>query len=194
MASSASSVLVFPRIPQVIARAAPVATGPERSLSWTLRPHPSHPEDPLAASPPHLLPLSPREGVGVTTPSAPAIPRVAEKETVNKMSLHNLATVFGPTLLRPSEKESKLPANPGQPIAMTDSWSLEVMSQVCSGEGETQTPPPVPRVVPTHRRGMRLARGGLSCCCCASCTLQLEGGYRGGLLRLQPPPAGPVGT
>uniref|UniRef100_G1SMT6 BCR activator of RhoGEF and GTPase n=1 Tax=Oryctolagus cuniculus TaxID=9986 RepID=G1SMT6_RABIT len=56
--------------------------------------------------------------------------RVAEKETVNKMSLHNLATVFGPTLLRPSEKESKLPANPGQPVTMTDSWSLEVMSQV----------------------------------------------------------------
>uniref|UniRef100_A0A096LZB1 BCR activator of RhoGEF and GTPase n=1 Tax=Poecilia formosa TaxID=48698 RepID=A0A096LZB1_POEFO len=27
--------------------------------------------------------------------------RVAEKESVNKMSLHNLATVFGPTLLRP---------------------------------------------------------------------------------------------
>ncbi|XP_066221620.1 breakpoint cluster region protein isoform X1 [Saccopteryx leptura] len=56
--------------------------------------------------------------------------RVAEKETINKMSLHNLATVFGPTLLRPSEKESKLPANPSQPISMTDSWSLEVMSQV----------------------------------------------------------------
>ncbi|XP_012586319.1 PREDICTED: breakpoint cluster region protein [Condylura cristata] len=56
--------------------------------------------------------------------------RVAEKEAVNKMSLHNLATVFGPTLLRPSEKESKLPANPSQPISMTDSWSLEVMSQV----------------------------------------------------------------
>ncbi|XP_077016290.1 breakpoint cluster region protein isoform X2 [Tamandua tetradactyla] len=56
--------------------------------------------------------------------------RVAEKETVNKMSLHNLATVFGPTLLRPSEKETKPPANPGQPISMTDSWSLEVMSQV----------------------------------------------------------------
>ncbi|KTF77321.1 hypothetical protein cypCar_00019576 [Cyprinus carpio] len=31
--------------------------------------------------------------------------RVAEKEPVNKMSLHNLATVFGPTLLRPSESE-----------------------------------------------------------------------------------------
>ncbi|XP_007451105.1 PREDICTED: breakpoint cluster region protein isoform X1 [Lipotes vexillifer] len=56
--------------------------------------------------------------------------RVAEKETVNKMSLHNLATVFGPTLLRPSDKESKLPTNPSQPISMTDSWSLEVMSQV----------------------------------------------------------------
>ncbi|XP_066465657.1 breakpoint cluster region protein isoform X2 [Tiliqua scincoides] len=56
--------------------------------------------------------------------------RVAEKESINKMSLHNLATVFGPTLLRPSEKDSKIPANPTQPITMTDSWSLEVMSQV----------------------------------------------------------------
>ncbi|KAJ3605512.1 hypothetical protein NHX12_027558 [Muraenolepis orangiensis] len=56
--------------------------------------------------------------------------RVAEKECVNKMSLHNLATVFGPTLLRPSEKDSKIPANPTQPISMGDSWSLEVMSQV----------------------------------------------------------------
>nr|XP_056715428.1 breakpoint cluster region protein [Euleptes europaea] len=56
--------------------------------------------------------------------------RVAEKESINKMSLHNLATVFGPTLLRPSEKDSKIPANPTQPIAMSDSWSLEVMSQV----------------------------------------------------------------
>ncbi|XP_038618376.1 breakpoint cluster region protein [Tachyglossus aculeatus] len=56
--------------------------------------------------------------------------RIAEKENINKMSLHNLATVFGPTLLRPSEKDSKIPANPTQPITMTDSWSLEVMSQV----------------------------------------------------------------
>lgn len=56
--------------------------------------------------------------------------RVAEKESVNKMSLHNLATVFGPTLLRPSEKDSKIPANPTQPISMGDSWSLEVMAQV----------------------------------------------------------------
>lgn len=57
-------------------------------------------------------------------------PRVAEKEGVNKMSLHNLATVFGPTLLRPAEKDSKIPANPTQPISMGDSWSLEVMAQV----------------------------------------------------------------
>uniref|UniRef100_A0A3B4ZGP9 Breakpoint cluster region protein-like n=1 Tax=Stegastes partitus TaxID=144197 RepID=A0A3B4ZGP9_9TELE len=56
--------------------------------------------------------------------------RVAEKECINKMSLHNLATVFGPTLLRPAEKDSKIPANPTQPISMGDSWSLEVMAQV----------------------------------------------------------------
>uniref|UniRef100_A0A8D3BB75 BCR activator of RhoGEF and GTPase n=1 Tax=Scophthalmus maximus TaxID=52904 RepID=A0A8D3BB75_SCOMX len=56
--------------------------------------------------------------------------RVAEKECINKMSLHNLATVFGPTLLRPSEKDSKIPTNPTQPISMGDSWSLEVMAQV----------------------------------------------------------------
>nr|XP_055231283.1 breakpoint cluster region protein-like isoform X3 [Gorilla gorilla gorilla] len=73
--------------------------------------------------------------------------RVAEKEVVNKMSLHNLATVFGPTLLRPSEKESKLPANPSQPITMTDSRSLEVMSQGpraggCFGSTATSYPPP----------------------------------------------------
>uniref|UniRef100_H3D1K2 BCR activator of RhoGEF and GTPase n=1 Tax=Tetraodon nigroviridis TaxID=99883 RepID=H3D1K2_TETNG len=55
--------------------------------------------------------------------------RVSENESVNKMSLHNLATVFGPTLLRPSEKDSKIP-NSSQPISMNDSWSLEVMAQV----------------------------------------------------------------
>ncbi|XP_011844577.1 PREDICTED: breakpoint cluster region protein-like [Mandrillus leucophaeus] len=55
---------------------------------------------------------------------------MAEKEAVNKMSLYNLTAVFGPTLLHPSKKESKLPANPSQPIIMTDSWSLEIMSQV----------------------------------------------------------------
>lgn len=69
------------------------------------------------------------------------------------MSLHNLATVFGPTLLRPSEKESKLPANPNQPISMTDSWSLEVMSQV-GGDKLQMWPLPAPPwvlpVVPTQ--------------------------------------------
>ncbi|KAL0618940.1 Breakpoint cluster region protein [Plecturocebus cupreus] len=86
----------------------------------------SLPEDSSTAQPFHLSP-----GGGVeTAPSASVLHRVAEKEAVDKTSLHNLATVFGPTLLRPSEKESKLTANPSQPITMTDSWSLEVMSQV----------------------------------------------------------------
>ncbi|XP_077456802.1 breakpoint cluster region protein isoform X1 [Stigmatopora argus] len=56
--------------------------------------------------------------------------RVADNESSNKMSLHNLATVFGPTLLRPSEKDSKITINSSQPISMNDSWSLEVMAQV----------------------------------------------------------------
>ncbi|CAM2104182.1 unnamed protein product [Caretta caretta] len=51
--------------------------------------------------------------------------RVAEKEPVNKMSLHNLATVFGPTLLRPSEVESK-----GHLTLASDIWSHDVMAQV----------------------------------------------------------------
>uniref|UniRef100_A0A8D0BMJ7 ABR activator of RhoGEF and GTPase n=1 Tax=Salvator merianae TaxID=96440 RepID=A0A8D0BMJ7_SALMN len=51
--------------------------------------------------------------------------RVAEKEPVNKMSLHNLATVFGPTLLRPSEVESK-----GGLSLASDIWSHDVMAQV----------------------------------------------------------------
>lgn len=43
------------------------------------------------------------------------------------MSLHNLATVFGPTLLRPSESESLK----GQHImSATDIWSHDVMGQV----------------------------------------------------------------
>ncbi|XP_063152098.1 active breakpoint cluster region-related protein-like isoform X3 [Candoia aspera] len=51
--------------------------------------------------------------------------RVAEKEPVNKMSLHNLATVFGPTLLRPSEAEGK-----GHLSLASDIWSHDVMAQV----------------------------------------------------------------
>lgn len=41
------------------------------------------------------------------------------------MSLHNLATVFGPTLLRPSEGESK-----GHLTLASDIWSHDVMAQV----------------------------------------------------------------
>ncbi|XP_038144365.1 active breakpoint cluster region-related protein isoform X2 [Cyprinodon tularosa] len=53
--------------------------------------------------------------------------RVAEKEPINKMSLHNLGTVFGPTLLRPSESES----TKGQHITCaSDIWSHDVMAQV----------------------------------------------------------------
>ncbi|KAG2459676.1 ABR protein, partial [Polypterus senegalus] len=50
--------------------------------------------------------------------------RVAEKEPINKMSLHNLATVFGPTLLRPSEVESKAHVS-----LASDIWSHDVMAQ-----------------------------------------------------------------
>ncbi|ELV11124.1 Active breakpoint cluster region-related protein, partial [Tupaia chinensis] len=50
--------------------------------------------------------------------------RVAEKEPINKMSLHNLATVFGPTLLRPSEVESK-----AHLTSAADIWSHDVMAQ-----------------------------------------------------------------
>ncbi|XP_053341913.1 active breakpoint cluster region-related protein isoform X1 [Clarias gariepinus] len=52
--------------------------------------------------------------------------RVAEKEPVNKMSLHNLATVFGPTLLRPSEAETSKP----HITLASDIWSHDVMAQV----------------------------------------------------------------
>lgn len=41
------------------------------------------------------------------------------------MSLHNLATVFGPTLLRPSEGESK-----AHLTLASDIWSHDVMAQV----------------------------------------------------------------
>lgn len=66
-----------------------------------------------------------RTALGAHTPS-PSIPhRVAEKEPINKMSLHNLATVFGPTLLRPSEVESK-----AHLTLASDIWSHDVMAQV----------------------------------------------------------------
>lgn len=91
-----------------------------------------------------------------------ALSRVAEKESVNKMSLHNLATVFGPTLLRPAEKDSKIPANPTQPISMGDSWSLEVMAQV----SHTNCPPSA-----SSGNSKKILRGSFffrSRCCCIS--------------------------
>lgn len=73
----------------------------------------------------------------VTCVSAPPVPfRVAEKEPINKMSLHNLATVFGPTLLRPSEVESK-----AHLTSAADIWSHDVMAQVpphCPGLQQVQ--------------------------------------------------------
>ncbi|XP_031427405.1 active breakpoint cluster region-related protein isoform X3 [Clupea harengus] len=53
--------------------------------------------------------------------------RVAEKEPINKMSLHNLATVFGPTLLRPSEASENSKAHV---TLASDIWSHDVMAQV----------------------------------------------------------------
>ncbi|KAM6969792.1 active breakpoint cluster region-related protein isoform 5-T5 [Aplochiton taeniatus] len=52
--------------------------------------------------------------------------RVADKEPINKMSLHNLATVFGPTLLRPSESE----ISKAHITLASDIWSHDVMAQV----------------------------------------------------------------
>uniref|UniRef100_A0A8C7KGB2 ABR activator of RhoGEF and GTPase n=1 Tax=Oncorhynchus kisutch TaxID=8019 RepID=A0A8C7KGB2_ONCKI len=52
--------------------------------------------------------------------------RVADKEPINKMSLHNLGTVFGPTLLRPSESE----VTKGHITLASDIWSHDVMAQV----------------------------------------------------------------
>lgn len=52
------------------------------------------------------------------------------------MSLHNLATVFGPTLLRPSEVESK-----AHLTSAADIWSHDVMAQVppcCTGLWQVQ--------------------------------------------------------
>lgn len=49
------------------------------------------------------------------------------------MSLQNLATIFGPTLLGPSEKDSKI-AHSSQPIILYDNWYLdEVRCQVKIG-------------------------------------------------------------
>lgn len=66
------------------------------------------------------------------------------------MSLHNLATVFGPTLLRPSEVESK-----AHLTSAADIWSHDVMAQVpprCAGLWQVQgSNEPLPEWwTPTH--------------------------------------------
>ncbi|KAJ3589531.1 hypothetical protein NHX12_010376 [Muraenolepis orangiensis] len=75
----------------------------------------------------HLYPAF-MQGISLSDPAAKEnCMMVAEKEPVNKMSLHNLATVFGPTLLRPSESE----IIKGQSITTaSDIWSHDVMAQV----------------------------------------------------------------
>ncbi|CDQ63178.1 unnamed protein product [Oncorhynchus mykiss] len=55
-----------------------------------------------------------------------AFDTIADKEPINKMSLHNLGTVFGPTLLRPSESE----VTKGHITLASDIWSHDVMAQV----------------------------------------------------------------
>lgn len=50
--------------------------------------------------------------------------RVNSKETQNKMSLHNLATVFGPTLLRPAPSTSS-----SENIDQLAMGTIDVMAQ-----------------------------------------------------------------
>lgn len=52
--------------------------------------------------------------------------RVNKHETQNKMSLHNLATVFGPTLLRPGTSNSRSDAKSRDPLA---AGTVDVMAQ-----------------------------------------------------------------
>lgn len=50
--------------------------------------------------------------------------RIHEMEHLNKMSLHNLATVFGPTLLRPGAKAGN--PTPAEKLA---AGTVDVMAQ-----------------------------------------------------------------
>lgn len=52
--------------------------------------------------------------------------RVNKNETQNKMSLHNLATVFGPTLLRPGTNNSRNDPKSRDPLA---AGTVDVMAQ-----------------------------------------------------------------
>ncbi|XP_056267391.1 active breakpoint cluster region-related protein isoform X1 [Pseudoliparis swirei] len=75
----------------------------------------------------HLLRSLPDPNLMTFLPLLEHLKRVADKEPINKMSLHNLATVFGPTLLRPSELES---AKALHITSASDIWSHDVMAQV----------------------------------------------------------------
>ncbi|XP_034088860.1 active breakpoint cluster region-related protein isoform X1 [Gymnodraco acuticeps] len=75
----------------------------------------------------HLLRSLPDPNLMTFLPLLDHLKRVAEKEPINKMSLHNLATVFGPTLLRPSESEI---AKAQHITSASDIWSHDVMAQV----------------------------------------------------------------
>lgn len=55
--------------------------------------------------------------------------RVAEKDSVNKMTLHNLATVYGPTLLRPAEDSSKSGIK-GSDVMLLSALRMDVHYQV----------------------------------------------------------------
>lgn len=55
--------------------------------------------------------------------------KVAENDSVNKMTLHNLATVFGPTLLRPAEDPTKVNTK-GSDVLMLSALRMDVHYQV----------------------------------------------------------------
>jgi len=56
--------------------------------------------------------------------------RVSQKESVNKMGINNLSTVFGPTVLRPSIHEKENNADNLRSGSTFDIGALDVMSQV----------------------------------------------------------------
>ncbi|MGH0175766.1 UNVERIFIED_CONTAM: hypothetical protein FKN15_071349 [Acipenser sinensis] len=84
--------------------------------------------------------------------------RVAEKEPINKMSLHNLGTVFGPTLLRPSEVEQKAHIN-----LASDIWSHDVMAQLKrASSDDTLAKPGLGSALATSRMRKTVTTGAIS--------------------------------
>lgn len=56
--------------------------------------------------------------------------RVSAKESINKMGINNLSTVFGPTVLRPSVQETEKGPDSLRSGSTFDIGALDVMSQV----------------------------------------------------------------